>query len=135
MVDQFQILPLDIKNETTVYPVKNQVVMGYDKLIHEWAKVQYSETYNCFFDYPYTGATYPIERMNIWQPLIEEEISEYQEPESECEHENRMLIDFETLYLECNNPENPVPDIISGTFSCMDCGETFNKQGLISWEE
>lgn len=39
------------------------IVHGFDEWNKEWVQVQYRKDSNRFFDYPYTGAVWPIERM------------------------------------------------------------------------
>lgn len=49
----------------------DQIVMGFDEWTKKFIKVQYRADSNVFFDYPYTGALYPIDRMHKFKPIEE----------------------------------------------------------------
>ena len=55
------------KNEKR--PNMEEVVIGFDEWEKTERKVQYRSDSNRFFDYPYTGAVYGIDRMHLWRPL------------------------------------------------------------------
>lgn len=50
-------------------PEPGAIVFGFDEWNKKWRKVQYRNGSNRFFEYPYNGAVYPLERMNKWSPL------------------------------------------------------------------
>lgn len=50
----------------------NEIVMGFDEVENKFLKVQYRWGSNRFFDYPYNGSVYPLERMNKFKKIISE---------------------------------------------------------------
>lgn len=56
------------RNEAT-QPLGGQIVIGFDEWDKKERKVQYRGDSNRFFDYPYTGAVYPLNRMSKWREV------------------------------------------------------------------
>lgn len=49
-------------------PQHEEKVIGYDELDKKEVRVSYRSDSNRFFEEPYTGAVFPLDRMYRWRP-------------------------------------------------------------------
>jgi len=50
----------------------DEIVRGFDEQTQKWVLAQYRDDSNRFFSFPYDGSVYPIDRMNKYRRMSDQ---------------------------------------------------------------